>query len=338
MIRLGIIFGGKSEEHDISILSARSFINAVDKTKYNPVLIFITKKGEWKLCKDGIDKIEQAESLDISKLKAIIDFAFPLLHGPYGEDGKIQGFFETFDIPYAGCDVLTSSLAMDKILAKEVFKAAGLKQSKYLPLILEDFQQDKEESVKKIVETIKFPMFVKPANMGSSIGISKVYSEKELYEAIENAFLFDERLVIEEEVKGREIESGVLGNYPYSVTAPGEIKFTSDFYDYKTKYFSPEKIKILIPADLEEELVEMAKETAKKVMTIINGAGIARVDMFVVDGEIFVNEVNTMPGFTEFSMYPKLWENEGVSYKDLIERIIGAGYDRYTLKNNRKTG
>ena len=343
MIRLGVLFGGKSGEHEVSLMSASSILRAVDKTKYTPVMIGITRGGEWKLYTGDIDDIENdkweasAAPFKVDDLKSTIDFALPILHGTYGEDGTVQGLFEMLDIPYAGCGVLASSAAMDKLVSKSLFLQEGLPTCRYEGVIMSQFN---ESDAAGIAERLGgYPVFVKPANMGSSVGVSKAENEKELIEGIYEAGKFDRRLIIEEGMNIREVETAVIGNDEPVAAVVGEIIPSSEFYDYKAKYFDGGQSKLIIPADLPEETSEKIREYALRAYKALDCAGFARVDFFAdkETGEIYINEINTIPGFTNFSMFSALFGEAGIDYPHLIERIVDYGYERYNIKNSRKT-
>ncbi len=341
MKKIGIIFGGKSTEHEISLLSAASIIDAIDKDKFEIVKIGINKKGEWFVYEGPTDKIKNglwessAKPLNIGDLKKIIDFAFPALHGSYGEDGTIQGLFEMLDIPYAGCGVLGSSLAMDKGTAKDIFEKYKLPICKHWVVFKEELDYYEDNVVETIERKLGYPVFVKPANMGSSVGISKAHNEKELRHAMKDAIRYDRKLVIEESVNCREIEIGVVGNFDLETSSVGEIVSSTEFYDYEAKYSDDGGTELVIPANLPQETVDEIRFFAKQAYQLLGLTGFARVDFFVEKetGEILINEINTIPGFTKFSMFPGMWKDAGVEYKDLIEKIVELGYERYNHKN-----
>ncbi|HYE68707.1 MAG TPA: D-alanine--D-alanine ligase family protein, partial [Anaerovoracaceae bacterium] len=264
-------------------------------------------------------------------LKDWIDFALPILHGPYGEDGTIQGLFEMADIPYGGCGVLGSAAAMDKTLAKEVFAKESLPICRHLNLFKEEFLENMDRVIDRIEKFLPYPIFVKPANMGSSVGITKAKNTEELKAAIKEAIKYDRRLVLEEGLDCREIETGVLGNYAPAAGAVGEILPSDEFYSYKAKYFDGGQSKMCIPADIPSEIAEELKAIAVEAYKLLDCAGFARVDFFLEKGtnKIYINEINTIPGFTKFSMFPLLWAEVGVPYPELIERIIKLGFERY---------
>jgi D-alanine-D-alanine ligase len=345
MKRLGILFGGRSGEHEISLMSASSVIKAMENSNFQIVMIGISKNGEWLKYDGSVDYIENGEweknasHFHLGSLKEEIDIALPILHGPYGEDGTIQGLFEMMDIPYCGCGVLASASAMDKVISKELFAKAGLPVCKYKLVFSEKLndRNDILEEIKKIENYISYPMFVKPANMGSSVGISKARTRGGLEEALQIAKKYDRRIIIEEGIDCREFEAGVIGNFDAEVSIIGEILPSAEFYDYKAKYFDGGKSKICVPAEIGEDMAVKIKNLSLRAYETIDGSGFARID-FLQDrknGEIYINEINTIPGFTKFSMFPLLWEHTGVLYRDLIERIVELGYERYNAKNNR---
>ena len=370
-IRVGIIFGGKSMEHEISLMSATSIINAIDKEKFEIVLIGITKEGHWLKYNGPVELIESSKWEEIAKrehnenrfsnleliakkqsLKVVdvkasvlgysgtslnkdVDVVFPVLHGPLGEDGTIQGLFEMINIPYAGCGVLASAVSMDKAISKEIFQKAGLPICKYLLVLKEELEDNIDNVITKIEGELAYPLFVKPSNMGSSVGISKALNTKELLEALSQAVRHDRRIVVEEGVSARELEVGIVGNYRAKASIVGEIIPSKEFYDYEAKYFDGGKSKMSIPADITESLSKEIREMAIKAYKAIDGTGFARIDFFLDknNGNVFINEINTIPGFTKFSMFPQLWENTGVPYKDTIEKIIQLAFERF---NSRK--
>lgn len=340
--RIGIIFGGRSGEHEVSLLSAASVIRAMDKEKFEPVFIGITREGEWKLFKGTPEEIENgawanlSRDLNISDLPHLIDFALPIIHGPYCEDGKLQGLLEMLDIPYGGCGVLASALAMDKLLAKDVFARIGLPICKHVYVSKAKFERAPEDALDEVQEKLGYPCFVKPANMGSSVGISKAYDRESLKKAFELAVLYDRRIIVEEALDIRDVEAAVIGNEYPEVAEVGEILAGNDFYDYDAKYTDGVS-HMQIPADITGEQRDLIRKYALKAYGAIDCEGFARCDFFVdrKTGKVYINEINTIPGFTKYSMFPLLWEAAGVSYPEVIERIIELGYERYNAKNNR---
>lgn len=339
-MRIVVIFGGMSNEHDVSVRSANNVINNLNKDKYDLTLIYIDKNGDWY---QGVDSVVH-EDIDLNKWKKIsnivsvlkkCDVVFPVLHGKYGEDGTIQGLLELLKVPYVGCGVLASAIAMDKVYTKLVLEKASIRQAKYVYIRKLEYDYvfidsnlnervfELEEICNQVENNLFYPIFVKPSNSGSSVGISKVSNREELKNGIVLASKTDNKILLEENIVGREIECAVLGNDDIKVSCLGEVKSSCDFYSYDAKYNDSDS-KTIIPAELDEEFTDRVKMIAKKAMRAISGRGIARVDFFVNDKtrEIYLNEINTMPGFTSISMYPKLWEYSGVSYQNLLDELI----------------
>jgi len=347
--KLGIIFGGRSGEHAVSLMSATSVINALDREKFEIVCIGITGQGEWKLYEGAPINIENGEwektakPFNLGDLKKEVDFAFPVLHGPFGEDGTIQGLFEMLDIPYAGCGVLASSLAMDKIAAKQIFSAHDIPVCNYVTVEAEHLSKNDEAQAEEIEKKLshKYPFFVKPANMGSSVGISKAKDKQTLIEALHEAAKYDRRIIVEEGVNGRELEVAILGNnIDIKASVVGEILPSEEFYSYHAKYLDGGKSEIQIPAkDVSSEIAEGLRELAIKAYRALDCAGFARVDFFFENetNKVYISEINTIPGFTKYSMFPLLWKETGVGYKEALERIVALGYERYYAKDNRQT-
>jgi len=335
-IKIGIICGGKSTEHEVSVISANSIIKNLNKDKYEIYNIFIDKGNDWyEKNNDEDKKIE-----DINNFLKNLDVVFPVLHGLYGEDGTIQGMLELLGIPYVGCKVLASSIAMDKVYTKIIFDRAGIKQAKYVYIkkeknnyiyIDENFNEEKlelEEICKRVERKIKYPMFVKPSNSGSSVGINKSKNNEELKKHIEYAAQFDNKILIEENIIGREIECAIIGNEDVNASVLGEIKSAEEFYSFDAKYKNNES-KTIIPATLSEDLTEKVRKLAVKAFKAIDGKGFSRVDFFVngESNDIYINEINTIPGFTEISMYPKLWEASGLKYTELLDELINLAME-----------
>ena len=340
-IKLGVIYGGMSTENEVSVISANSIIRNLDKDKYEIFPIYIDKNGNWfkyqvesnSQVKESINENLQIDNI-IEYLKQL-DIIFPVLHGLYGEDGTIQGLFELIKVPYVGCKVLASSVGMDKAYAKIIFEKAGIKQTKYDYIkkyndkyIYVDKQFNEEildikQISKKIEENLKYPMFIKPSNSGSSVGINKARNIEELEKNIEYASKFDNKIIIEQAIIGQEVECAVLGNEEVIASVVGEIKSAEEFYSYDAKYNNKES-KTYIPANISKEKSEEIRECAKKAFKAIDGKGLSRVDFFIEDKtqQVYINEINTMPGFTSISMYPKLFENSGIKYKELLDKII----------------
>ena len=327
MIKLGIIYGGISTEREVSEISAKSIIENIDKEKYEVHQIYINQYGKWFICKG--DKKEEIYNL-VWYLKEL-DVVFPVLHGKYGEDGTIQGMFEMLQVPYVGCGVLASSIGMDKIYSKIIFEKAGIAQAPYIHIkkenenykIIKDNFEEEEINFDKIEGKIKFPMFVKPSNSGSSVGVKKATNILELKKAIENAGQYDDKIIIEQGIDGKEVECAVIDGKEIIISNVGEIVSAEDFYSFDAKYNIPES-KTVIPANIEEKQIEEIRNLALKAFKAIDGKGLSRVDFFIENktNKIFINEINTMPGFTKISMYPKLFENIGISYKKLLDKLI----------------
>ncbi len=340
--KLGVIFGGMSTENEVSVVSANSILNNLDRNKYEIFPIYIDKQGNWwKYIEDGKErqfgeKIENKKRIEnlIEYLKRL-DIIFPVLHGLYGEDGTIQGLFELLKIPYVGCKVLASSVGMDKVYTKIIFEKAGLNQTPYEYIrkykdkyiyVNKNFDEEiltVEDVAERIVKNLKFPMFVKPSNSGSSVGVKKAENIKELKENIEYASLFDKKILIEQGIVGKEIECAVLGNEDIITSCVGEIKPAEEFYSYDAKYKN-ENSKTEIPANIPEEISKEIRNQAKKAFKAIDGKGLSRVDFFIEEetNKIYINEINTMPGFTNISMYPKMFEKSGTPYKELLTKLI----------------
>lgn len=340
--RIAVIFGGKSSEHEVSLMSAAAVIRAIEK-KYEIVYIGITKEGNWKLVKDVDTKmieenrwLENSVDFNMGDLKKIADFVLPIVHGPYCEDGKLQGVFEMLDIPYGGCGVLASALAMDKLAAKDVFTKVKFPICKHRAIMKYKWEEDREKQIKKTKEEIGFPCFVKPANMGSSVGISKAKDTEEFIKAVNLAIKYDRRIIVEEAVDAREIEVGIIGNHHPKASSVGEILHAGKFYDYNAKYNDGAALKLIIPAELDKEKYEEIRKLAIKAYQSIDGEGFARVDFFVEKktGKIYLNEINTIPGFTQFSMFPLLWKDAGLDFEETIDEIIKLGVERYNERHN----
>lgn len=341
-LKVGVIFGGMSTEHDVSIVSGTSVAKKLDKDKYEVYPIYIENNGEWYKCTDiskkyGVgDKIENIEKIDnVIEYLRKMDVLFPVLHGLYGEDGSIQGLFELLKIPYVGCKVLGSSIAMDKVYAKIIFDKANIKQARYEYVrkdndkyiyIDKEFNEKRctlEEVCKIIDKNLTYPMFIKPSNSGSSVGINKSNNIKELQEHIEYASKYDKKILIEENLIGKEIECSVLGNEDVKASCLGEIAPAESFYTFDAKYKNSAS-KLTIPAEINSKLADKVRNEAVKAFKAIDGKGFARVDFFVNEETegIYINEINTLPGFTEISMYPKLWEQSGLEYSKVLDELI----------------
>lgn len=345
---IAVIFGGKSSEHEVSCVSAVTVIENIDTDAYNLVLIGITKEGKW-LRVDSTKQITSGEwynsednailSPDAShkgiivikdnKIERIaIDVVFPVLHGLNGEDGTIQGLIELSGIPYVGCGVLASSISMDKLYTKIVVDTLNIRQAEYVAVLKSDMKNI-DKVITSVEEKLKYPVFVKPSNAGSSQGVSKAHDCDELVAGLQEAMKHDRKVLVEEEIVGREIECAVLGGSEPKASGVGEILAAADFYDYEAKYHNAES-KTIISPELPKEVEEKIRESAVRIFKAVDGYGLSRVDFFVEKdtNDVVFNEINTLPGFTSISMYPMLWEARGISKKILIEKIIQSAYSR----------
>lgn len=362
-LRVAVIFGGKSAEHEVSLQSAKNVIDAMDKMKYEVVPIGITKKGEWilgdvaslflnesdpKLIKlnksnEGLALVPGKETQQLIGLNNYypstgprqkgIDVAFPVLHGTYGEDGTMQGLLKLLDVPFVGAGVLGSAVGMDKDVMKRLLNAGGVPTAKFLV-----FSAVEEIKFENVETKLGLPFFVKPANLGSSVGISKVKTKKDFAVAVNKALEYDNKILIEEYIAGREIECSVLGNENPEASLPGEVIPTHEFYSYEAKYIDEHGANFEIPAILPQETMKKIQDMAIKAFKVLNLEGMARVDFFLNEnGEVIVNEVNTIPGFTKISMYPKLWEASGLPYSKLIDKLIELAIERHKKEKGLKT-
>jgi D-alanine-D-alanine ligase len=348
-LRVGILFGGRSGEHEVSLLSAASILKAIDRRKFEVAPIGINKAGHW-LVADAAQTLlhgagvpeaqSEADAVESGVALQGIDAVFPVLHGTFGEDGTIQGLFELAGMAYVGSGVLGSSAGMDKDVMKRLFAQARLSQVQYVTLLRTEWERAPKKAIARVEAALAYPVFVKPANLGSSVGISKAHDRKELAVALDLAARYDRKLVVEQGVggkknKAREFEVAVLGNDTPQASVVGEIIPGKEFYDYEDKYLSEGAVPV-IPARLSKTEAKQLREMAIRAFRACDLAGLARVD-FLMEPEgkrrIFLNEVNTMPGFTKISMYPKLWEASGLSYKDLITRLIELALERQAEKN-----
>jgi D-alanine-D-alanine ligase len=330
-IRVALIFGGQSEEHAVSIMTAREIMKAIDREKYEVTLFGIDRSGFWQKMMDIPEDLkalafdhsgDKLPSEVLSGLQRDIDIVFPLLHGPYGEDGRIQGLFDMMGLPYAGCDLMASALCMDKDYTKKILKRIGIPVTASFT-----YREYETIDVDEIIKCLGLPIFVKPVNLGSSVGITKAKTREELSSAITLAFKYDGKVIIEEAINARELECAVLGNNDPEVSPVGEIIPSHEFYDYEAKYFDGGQSKLLIPADIDKETRGTIRTFARKAYQELGCKGLSRIDFFMEKetGEIYLNEINTMPGFTPFSMYPQLWKHGGIDYADLIDRLIMLG-------------
>ena len=340
-VKLGLIFGGMSTENEVSVMSANSILKNLDKDKYEIFPIYISKDGVWfeylNLDNIEIDKnLSNTKELNnIVKYLQNLDIIFPVLHGLYGEDGTIQGLFKLLKKPYVGCGVLASSVGMDKAYTKIIFDRANINQAQYIYLkkykdkyiyVDKEFNEqymDLDEIADMVDSKLGFPVFTKPSNSGSSIGINKAKNKEELKEHIKHASEFDNKILIEEGIEGAEVECAVLGNEEVIASCVGEIKSAEEFYSYDSKYEN-ENSRTIIPADIDKEVSDEIKRLAVKAFKAIDGKGLSRVDFFVEknSNKVYINEINTLPGFTKISMYPKLFEAEGIKYNELLDRLI----------------
>lgn len=377
-IRVGIIFGGRSSEHEVSLTSASCVLKAIDRSKYDVIPIGITKGGQWLVGDDvlalltsearqiqsreqgrssyteeavpvsllpvpgkaGLVALElEGKALRTSSLTSHLDVVFPVLHGTYGEDGAIQGLMELADLPYVGAGITGSAVAMDKAITKAVLSAGGFPQLPYLVLLRSQWEQDPELVQKEVEAHLGYPCFVKPASLGSSVGISKVRNSAELQPALAEAAIYDRKLVIEKDAgNAREVECSVLGNDNPIASVSGEIVPCREFYDYVAKYHDDDS-QLIIPARISEKTTRKVQELAVQAFKALDCAGMARVDFFVdkATEQVYINEINTIPGFTPISMYPKLWEATGIPYGDLIDRLIELAVERHDDKQRNVT-
>lgn len=350
-IRLAVLYGGPSAEHEVSVVSARSLLGAIDRDKYDVVPIAITKQGRWTLPRRAPDRLvapagslpsveEEGTAVAIQREGGSatlagtgggpIDVVFPVLHGPYGEDGTVQGLLELARVPYVGAGVLASALGLDKEMHKRLFAARGLPVARFIHLHAADWRRNPGGCTQVAEDEIGYPCFTKPARLGSSVGISKCRTQGDLHAGLEEAFRSDDKVLVEEAVPGRELECGVLGNEEPEASVVGEVVPAHEFYDYEAKYLL-EGSRILIPAPIPETVAEEVRRLAVEAFVAIDCAGMARVDFFSDEaaGRVVVNEINTIPGFTPISMYPKLWEASGVPYSKLIDRLVELALERH---------
>jgi D-alanine-D-alanine ligase len=349
-LRIGVIFGGRSGEHEISLKSAESILRSLDLSKYEVIPIGITHEGRWLAARNALALLSPAEAIqkvltsgDSITLSAepvqqgglgVADVIFPVLHGTYGEDGTIQGLLELANVPYVGAGVLGSAVGMDKDVMKRLLRDARLPIVDYWAVR----KPNLDSFVTSLANELPYPVFVKPANLGSSVGITKVHGPDELRPALEVAAEFDRKIVVEQGVDAREIELSVLGNDSPIASIPGEILPSREFYDYEAKYLD-ENSRLVIPAKLTDSQIQEAKRLAIETFKALEGSGLGRVDLFLEKktDKFYVNEINTLPGFTSISMYPKLWEASGISYAELIDRLIALAIERHAEKNKLRT-
>lgn len=345
-----VVFGGSSSEHEVSRVSAKSVIDNLDKNKFNVSMVGITKEGKWLAYNGSAELLPTGEwqenaqkallqnpkkSYDVLSVSEIQDqkpdVVIPVLHGLYGEDGTIQGMFELAGIPYVGCGVLASSVGMDKAYTKIIFEKAGIPQGEYLVFSKKEIKNDLDVVVSKVEEKLTYPCFVKPSNAGSSVGVSKAKDRETLIEGLIEATKHDRRVLVEEFIDGRELECGILGNDSPIASVVGEVIPCHEFYDYEAKYQSGDSSEVIIPANVDDKTSELVRDYAIKAFKALDCSGLSRVDFFLdkKTGRVYINEINTMPGFTKISMYPKLWAATGVPYNELIEKLIELAIERF---------
>ena len=368
-LRVGVLFGGRSGEHEVSLHSAQAVMAALRQAGHEVVPIGITPEGRWLVGGDPLAALssgqrggERAVSMlpqpggtslvvirddegpgDLQSSTTAppigsLDVLFPVLHGTYGEDGTVQGLFELAAVPYAGAGVLGSALGMDKVVQKMLWRGIGLPVADFLAVVRREFERDPGSVLERVERELPYPVFVKPANLGSSVGVSKARTREELEQALRNAARYDAKLVVERGIDARELEVGVLGNDEPSASVVGEILPGADFYDYRAKYVD-EGSQAIIPADISPELSRTAQELAIRAFQAVAANGLARVDFFLERGtdRLLINEINTMPGFTEISMYPKLWQASGVTFAELVTRIAELGLERFSERARNQT-
>jgi D-alanine-D-alanine ligase len=354
--KIALVFGGRSAEHEVSIVSASYIYDAIDKTLFDPILIGISREGSW-YCFNDSDVFKKYKSItdaimigqnSVSLLcfhektymlilktqeKIALDCAFPIVHGTMGEDGTLQGFFKILNLPFVGCGVLSSSVGMDKDYMKRLLTEAQIPNSKFVIL-----KKDEDYVYSDIVQQIGSPFFIKPANAGSSVGVHKIKTELDFTTKINDTFLYDHKVLAEEFIDGREIECSVLGpSHHPKASLPGEVIVKHEFYSYEAKYVDPDGAITQIPAKISSEETHNIQDTAIKTFKVLSCDGMARVDFFLKkDGSVYVNEINTLPGFTQISMYPKMWQATGIQYKDLITSLINLAFEKHVTDNQLK--
>lgn len=357
-LNLGIVFGGRSGEHEVSLVSATSVINSLDKAKYNIIPIGITKEGRWFAGRGVMEALKSGKTPpanqeiiispdptrkgfikfgDANRQVSPLDAVFPVLHGTFGEDGTIQGLFELASIACVGAGVLASSVGMDKIIQKELLGQAGIKVAPSIWFLSKEYERNQSAIVKDVEVKLGYPCFIKPSNLGSSVGITKAHNQKELKNAITDAARYDRRVLVEKGIEGaREIELSVLGNDEPKISCPGEVIASNEFYDYDAKYVDG-KSKTIAPADLPANVTKKIQETALKAFRATDCAGMARIDFLVAKNDFYLIEVNTIPGFTSISMYPKLWEASGLPYSKLLDELISLAIERHNERSKLLT-
>ena len=372
-LRVGVIFGGRSGEHEVSVRSAGAVIEAIDRSKYDVVPIAITKAGKWlppalassllpESCRQFLSRTALTGSKDdvalvgdpsrsgllsLDSMRGSVppqplDVIFPVLHGPYGEDGTLQGLLEMAAIPFVGCGTLASACGMDKVAMKALFRDAGLPLCRYTWLLRSEWEENPAQVVRRIAREIGFPCFVKPANLGSSVGISKAANKRSLEQALALAARYDRKLIVEEGIAAREIECAVIGNDNPEASLPGEYlvrEKAAEFLDYTEKYASTGNVEFVVPAPVSKSVTARIQQMAVKAFQAIDGAGLARVDFFLerTGGKLLVNEINTLPGLTDVSGFPKMWAASGVSFPDVLERLIQLALERHSDRSRNET-
>ncbi|HTY21614.1 MAG TPA: D-alanine--D-alanine ligase family protein [Desulfomonilaceae bacterium] len=357
-LRIALIFGGRSAEHEVSLRSARSIFEALDKEKYHVIPVLITTDGAWytrpaeaSSFDSGTNLIEGdrlivspdpshkgfLHVLDGGRVEPMaVDAVFPALHGTFGEDGTVQGLLEMANLAYVGCGVLASAVGMDKVIMKAAFRDMGLNVGPFFWFLRSEWRQDPQQILEKL-RSSRFPVFIKPANLGSSVGISRVTDPSDFQEAVDLAASYDRKILVEDSIGGRELEVSVLGNDNPVASKPGEVIAHGNFYDYDEKYLR-DTTEFKIPAELPPDIMESAGRAAVTAFRAVDGSGLARVDLFLTeDNRIIVNEINTLPGFTSISMYPKLWEVSGLSYSQLLDRLVELALERHRDRQNIQT-
>jgi D-alanine-D-alanine ligase len=368
-LRVGVLFGGRSGEHQVSLQSARAVMDALREAGHEVVPIGITPEGRWLVGGDPLQALlsgERSSERAVSMLPqpgasglvpirddgefqvepytggappmGALDVLFPVLHGTYGEDGTVQGLFDLAAVPYAGAGVLGSALGMDKVLQKTLWRGLGLPVADFLGVARREFERDPDTVVGRIETTFGYPVFVKPANLGSSVGVSKASSREQLHQGLQTAARYDTKLLVERGVDARELEVGILGNDDPKASIVGEILPGAEFYDYRAKYLDSGS-RAMIPADIPPSVAAEVQSLAVRAFQAVDASGLARVDFFLErgTGQLYLNEINTMPGFTEISMYPKLWEASGVSFAELVSQVAELGLERFEDRSRNRT-
>ncbi|SHF35757.1 D-alanine--D-alanine ligase [Seinonella peptonophila] len=352
-IKVAILYGGKSTEHEVSLHTALSVMQAINIDRYDVHPVYINQSGDWIPCPPLTEPIKDMKTLidvtdrqtsDIASISPLariqnlqdppsdLQVIFPLLHGVNGEDGTVQGLFELLDIPYVGANVLASAIAMDKVILRDLFQTHGFAQPNYLSFTQHKLKENIKTCCKQVEQELGFPCFVKPANAGSSVGISKCLEISLLEAAIHQSLKYDQKVIIEEAVKGKEIEIGVIGNDQPIASVAGEVQFSSDFYDYHSKYHANDT-KLMIPANIPSQAYEKIKEMALRAFQAIQCSGLARIDFYYTEeNQVLINEINTLPGFTPQSMFPQLWAHSGLPYAKLIDCLIEYAIEKHTNK------